>query len=294
MDHDVELRQLRIFVVLARELHFGRAAAVLRVAQPALSQQIRKLETRVGFALFHRTSRKVALTDAGAVLLESARRALSEIERAVEAGRQVTTGEVGTLSIGYVATAMVTVLPDAIRRFRQRHPRVRLLLKEIRSAMQPEAFASGAIDLGFSSDVPTDAPIDAQEVWRDSLVALLPSAHPAAKRSRLKVSALASAPFVLFPRAQAPNLYDMIVGLCRANRFDPVIAQEAQSWHAIASLVAAGLGVSIAPESVKRYRITRLRHVPLPRSAGSVGIMMCTPRGGPSSAARLFIDAVEA
>jgi DNA-binding transcriptional LysR family regulator len=293
MDHDVELRQLRVFSVLARELHFGRAAAALHVAQPALSQQIRKLEERVGFQLFSRTSRRVALTDAGALLLESAQRTMAELERAVEAGRMVAIGEVGRLSIGYVATAMVTVLPDAIRRFRQRHPRVRLILKEIRSAMQPEAFASGTIDVGFSSDVPADAPLEAREVWRDPLVALLPSTHPAAKRSRLRVAALAAEPFVLFPRLQAPTLYDMIVGLCRTNGFDPLIAQEAQSWHSIASLVAAGLGVSIAPESVNRYRITRLRHVRLPRSAGSVGIMMCTPRSGTSSAARLFIDAVD-
>ena len=292
MDPALEFSQLRSFAVLARELHFGRAAVALRMAQPALSQQIRRLEARLGFALFTRTSRHVALTDAGTAMLARVDRAFGELERGVQAGRQLSTGEIGTVTIGYVNTSMLTVLPDAIRRFRLRHPNVRLILKEMNSTMQIGALASGEIDIAFSSDFPADAAVERTDVWRDPLIALVPSEHPLAKRSRLAVSALSTDPFILFPRHQAPNIYDMIVGLCRANGFDPTIAQEAQSWHSIGFLVAAGLGVSIAPESIRGYRISRLRHLRLPRAAGTVDITMFTPASGHTSAAHLFMGFV--
>ncbi|MBA3406274.1 MAG: LysR family transcriptional regulator [Gemmatimonadaceae bacterium] len=285
----VELRHLRSFIVLGDELHFSRAAAALRVAQPALSQQIRRLETALGFRLFDRTSRKVELTPAGVSFLDHVRRLFLELDRAAQTGQHIASGKTGTLTVGYVQTAMVTVLPTIVRRFRERQPDVRVLLRELSSIPQIEGLRRGEIDVAIVSGTPGDEDIASFEVWRDPLVALVPPAHPASRRRSVSVSALATDPFIMFPRSQTPHVYDQIVSLCRKSGFEPTIAQEAQSWHLIAELVGAGMGVSVAPSSVRRYRVARVRYVPL-RPTDSLSTMICYRRAEASIVAKLFVE----
>ena len=130
MDQDLELRHLRYFVAVAEELHFGRAAARLHLSQPPLSQQIRKLEDILGYALFVRTSRSVKLTNAGEALLERARRTLRNVQRDIDETRSIGHGEVGSLNIGFVGSAMLTTLPAIFRAYREAYPRVHLQLHE--------------------------------------------------------------------------------------------------------------------------------------------------------------------
>src|SRR5580698_2852488 len=127
---DIELRHLRYFVAVAEELHFGRAALRLHLAQPPLSQQIRKLEEMLGYPLFERTSSSVSLTAAGTVFLDRARRTLRNIQRDIEETQSIGRGEVGSLHIGFVGSAMLTTLPTIFRTYREAHPRVRLHLHE--------------------------------------------------------------------------------------------------------------------------------------------------------------------
>jgi len=290
MNPEIELRQLRYFAVLAEELHFGRAAAALRVAQPALSQNIRRLEGRLGFSLFERTTRRVHLTAAGAEFLISVHRLSAELGRGVQSAREVSAGALGTVTVGYIATAMLTVLPVLVRKFRERHPRLRLSLRELSSEAQLQALRSGELDVAIVSGRPDDEGLVSYELYRDPLVALLPSDHRLAKRDRVTLSSLANEPFILFPQWQTPGLHDQIVRLCRSSGFEPVVGQEAQSWHVIAALVGVGLGVSVAPASVRRYRVAGVRFRSL-RPAASISTMLCMRAGDASLATGHFYSA---
>jgi DNA-binding transcriptional LysR family regulator len=289
MQLDVEMGQLRAFAVLGEELHFGNAAALLRVAQPALSQQIRRLEQRLGFRLFDRTSRKVDLTPAGAAFLASVRKVFIDLERAVETGHDLASGKVGTVTVGYVATAMMTVLPPIVRKFHEGHRDVRVLLRELASVPQIDGLRRGDLDVAILTGSIDDEAIAHFQIWRDPLVALLPAGHSGARKSSVSASALAADQLITFPRLQTPALYDQILSLCRNSGFEPTLGQEAQSWHMIAELVSAGMGVSIVPLSVRRYRVAGVRYVPL-RPGGSVSTLMCYNRPGTSTATKLFID----
>jgi DNA-binding transcriptional LysR family regulator len=292
MDTDIELRQLRSFIVLSSELHFGRAAAKLRVAQPALSQAIRRLEGRLGFALFNRTSRRVELTRQGASFLSSTHRALGELGRGVEAGREIAAGRIGSVMVGHTALAMVTVLPAVLRRFCKRHPLVRLTLRELPSAVQIENLSAGFVDVALVSGTVEEDGVLSTELRRDPLVAILPASHPLAGRRRVRVASLAHESFVLFPREQIPPLHDQILGLCRSSGFEPVIGQVAQSWQMIAALVGIGLGVSLVPASVKAYGVAGVRYVSV-GSAGVVPTTLCWRSDENNAAAHDFVSATK-
>jgi DNA-binding transcriptional LysR family regulator len=164
----LEIRPLRYFAVLADELHFGSASAKLRIAQPALSQAIRRLESRPGFALFTRTSRKVELTRQGASFLASTQRIFGELRRGVEAGREIAAGRIGSVTIGHTVLAMVTVLPVVLRRFRERHPLVRLTMRELPSATQIEDLRAGYLDVAMVSGTCDDDSISSVALRRDA------------------------------------------------------------------------------------------------------------------------------
>jgi DNA-binding transcriptional LysR family regulator len=289
MPPDIEFGQLRAFVVLARELHFGNAAALLRVAQPALSQQIRRLEHRLGFRLFERSSRRVSLTPAGVAFLTTSRKIFIDLERAVETGHDLASGKLGTVTVGYTGMAMTTVLPTIVRKFRESHPDVRLVLRELSSAPQIDGLRRGDLDVAVLTGPVDDGTIAHFQIWREPLVALLPAGHPAARKRSIAPSALAGDQLIAFPREQTPALYDQIMGLCRNAGFEPTLGQGAQSWHMIAELVSAGLGVSIVPRSVRRYKVAGVKYVSL-RPGGTVSTLMCYNQPGPSTPAKLLIE----
>ncbi|MBV2366267.1 LysR family transcriptional regulator [Streptomonospora nanhaiensis] len=254
---ELPLGQLHVFVVLAEELHFGRAAARLGIAQPPLSQQIRRLEDRVGHALFRRGPGGVALTPAGRELLPAARRALSGLAEGLAAARAVGGGRAGRLRIGFAASLALTVLPGLLRTYRQRHPGVDLDIREMTTAPQLAALHEGTIDVGLLREPPAEeeGALGFRTVLREPFAAVLPAAHPLAARRTVRLAELADEPFVLLPRAVGPQLYDQIVGLCAEAGFTPRIAQHAVEWQTVCALVETGLGVSLAPASIRRIRL---------------------------------------
>ncbi|MEU0737876.1 LysR family transcriptional regulator [Streptomyces sp. NPDC006134] len=253
---ELPLRQLHAFVVLAEELHFGRAAARLGIAQPPLSQQIRRLEDKVGHALFSREPGRVALTPAGRELLPAARRALADLADGLAAARAVGGGRTGRLRIGFAASLALTVLPGLLRTFRQRFPDVRLDIHEMTTAPQIAALHDKAIDVGLLREPPDDEPeLGFRTVLREPFVAVLPAGHPLAARRTVRLEQLADSPFVLLPRAVGPGLHDQITGLCAAAGFTPRTAQHAVEWQTVCALVETGLGVSLAPASIRRIRL---------------------------------------
>ena len=249
----MEFRQLRYFVAVAGELHFSRAAALLGIAQPPLSQQIRKLEKDIGARLFNRTSRRIELTEAGITLLEEARQILRHVDKAVRATNNAGHGKSGRLAIGFVGSALAEVLPTILRAFRQRHSRVELDLEHLVTPLQISAITSGRLHVGFGRPPIKDTSLEVVTVAKEHLLAALPSDHPLAGRTRISLKALADEPFIMVSRLQATNLYDQLIALCRRNGFSPHIIQEAMPYTTVTSLVASGLGVSLVPSSVKSF-----------------------------------------
>lgn len=253
---EVPLPQLHAFVVVAEELHFGRAAARLGIAQPPLSQQIRRLESKVGHALFNREPGGVTLTTTGHELLPAAQRALTSLADGLAAARAAGSGRTGRLRIGFAASLALTVLPDLLCRFRERFPDVRLDVQEMTTAPQIAALYDKAIDVGLLRE-PTDdrAELCFRTVLTEPYVAVLPTSHPLAAQRLVPLAQLADHPFVLLPRSVGPGLHDQIIGLCATAGFTPQVAQQAVEWQTICALVKAGLGVALAPASIRRIRL---------------------------------------
>jgi DNA-binding transcriptional LysR family regulator len=284
------LPALRYFTVLAEELHFGRAATRLGIAQPFLSQKIGVLEQALGSPLFLRTSRRVELTEAGAVFLDSARRMLGELERGVDRIHALARGELGTLNIGYVMIGMLMVVPDLLRGFRLAYPQVRLSLHEIHTAPQAVQLRQGDLDLGFLSQPVTEPGLRTHREWSEPYDAVLPSDHPLANAQTIRLRDLAKEPFVSVSRPSSPEMYDQMLWECRKAGVTPSIVQEAGSWQAVVSLVAAGIGVTIAPKCVSRLRIPRVKYRELSGAAPTYGLALCTAEGALSPAAESFLE----
>ncbi len=249
---DVELRHLRYFVAVAEELHFGRAAARLHMAQPPLSQAIRRLEEAVGCELLARTSRSVRLTPAGVAFLERARRTLRNVDDDVLEARSIGRGETGLLNVGFVGSAMLPTLPSILRRQLDAHPGVRLRLHESYTANVVAGLLAGDVDLGVVRDPEPVDGLTATTLAEEPFVAVLPADHPHAGDDEVSVAVLRGAPFVSPPRYGGVRAYEKPLSLCEAHGFRPRIAHEASHWLTILRLVGAGLGVTIAPSCVRR------------------------------------------
>ena len=262
----MELRHLRYFVAVAEELHLGRAAERLHIAQPPLSRQIRDLEREVGTPLFERVPRGVELTPAGHAFLPEARLTLAQAERAQRTARRAAEGEIGRLRVGFVeAAAYSGVLPDVLGFFRMHLPNIGLSLFELDALEQADAFRGGRIDVGLVDSPPPDADrwLRVERVYTDPLVAALPHTHRLAARRRLALADLAGEPFVLFPRHVGPALFDDLIARCRAAGFSPRVVQEAAGWHTLAGLVGAGMGVAFVPGSLTHFQRPEVVYRPL-------------------------------
>lgn len=250
----MELRHLRYFVAVAEELHFGRAAERLCIAQPPLSQQIQQLEAELGFALFTRTSRKVELTTAGRIYLEEVRSTMSNLDRAASDARRAARGEVGRLAIGFVGTAAYSVLPPSLRMYRQMYPDVHLSLRELASARQALALREGRIQIGFARPTLTAPDLTTEIALSEPFVAAVPASHRYAQRTDLAIRDLCDEDFVLFPRLPKPSYGDLLIRLCEEHGFRPNVVQEVIEIQTALSLVAGGLGITLVPRSAAAIR----------------------------------------
>ena len=247
----MELRHLRYVVTVADTLHFGRAAQRLNLSQPPLSQQIRQLETELGVALFHRTKRHVELTDAGRMFVEEARVILAHAAHASNLALRVNQGEVGQLSIGAAGPADAPIFVEILRAFAQRHPHIRMVVRNMGSAEQARALTEGRLHVGFVA-LPLDEPDLATEtVLRRPIVVALPRTHALAARTRVPLQALANEPHIMFARRVGPRLFDAVLSACREAGFTMHIAHEVDNLHTACALVEAGLGVCFVPAVIQ-------------------------------------------
>lgn len=250
----MELRQFRYFVAVAEELHFSRAAARLNIGQPPLSLQIQAIERELGVTLLKRNRRKVELTDAGRLFLVEARRALEQAARAIDIAKRAARGAVGTLRLSFTTSAPLTaVFARAIRAYRLELPEVHLELR-IRTTQQIlDGLLLAQLDVGMirpAASAPIPAGIAALSVHRDRLMAVLPADHHLAKGDgAVAMTDLAREPFVLRPRGSGAGYYEQVFELCARAGFVPNIVQEAAEPPTTLGLVAAGLGITVAPAS---------------------------------------------
>lgn len=294
----MDLRHLRYFVAVAEEGHVTRAAERLGIQQPPLSQQIKALEAELEVQLFRRKPRGVELTEAGESLLVDARRILGEVEGALLRARRTARGELGRLAVGFTASApfhpFVTRL---LRDFRSTHPLVTMTLEEMGSSELVAAVQAERLDVAFIRPaVPPAEGLVFHELVQEPMVAALPANHPLAAQPRgpLRLAALAAEPFILYRRASGPGLYDAIVSACRAAGFTPHTEQEAPRITATLNLVAAGLGVTLVPQSLSSQQAESIVYRPLGGSPRLVApIRLVSRRTDHSAPARRFLALVK-
>ncbi|MFP2905621.1 LysR family transcriptional regulator [Pyxidicoccus sp. 3LFB2] len=284
----MEFRQLQLFIAVAEELHFGKAAARVGMAQPPFSQQIRRLESELGVELLTRTSRHVALTPAGSRLLEDARALLARRADIINTVRQAARGETGTLRVGFSASSAFGVLPDIVLRFRTRFPGVKLEIDDRETVNVGVALVTGELDLAIIRAPFQYEGVTVERLLRERFVLGLPARHPQARHKVVPLASLASEPFVLFPRHSAPGLHDTVTSMCLSAGFSPRVVQEANSWTSVIGMVEAGLGLTIAPASAQALRPKGVVFRALSGASGQAELELAFPGAHPSPAAAHF------
>ncbi|WEK06941.1 MAG: LysR substrate-binding domain-containing protein [Candidatus Pseudomonas colombiensis] len=247
----IETRLLRQFIAVAEELHFHKAALRLHMAQPPLSQAISRLEGKLGFSLFTRSKREVKLTPAGSAFLQTAYSTLKTLEHGVEHARQVAEGSAGTLTITAVSIAHYESLLNTLKQFRERFPKVQLILKEMPSAQQAEAMVSREADIAFMRKLPMPGHnIESRLVLDEALLMALPIQHANAQAEQIDLRDFADEAFVFTPEALGSGYHQHLIALCEAAGFYPKVVQESAQIHTLIGLVACGFGVALVPESI--------------------------------------------
>jgi len=285
----MEIRHLRYFNAVAQELHFGRAAQKLHISQPPLSQQIQELERELGVQLFYRTKRHVELTEAGTLFLKETRLILDQVAHAVQTAQRASRGETGRLMVGFVMSATCSILPEILRAFRERYPGVTLVLEEATTGSGIAALKDNKLHLCFVRLPIRDEALTSEAIVKESLILAVPEGHRLSRRARISLAQIADEPFVLFPRTHGAGFYDQILASCHQAGFSPKVVQEASQMQTILSLVAAGVGVALIPDSVKSLRQDNVRYLELRDQTPSTGIAIAHLRDNSSPVIEHFL-----
>lgn len=269
----MDLRHLRYFVAVAEELHFGRAAERLSMAQPPLSQAIRRLENELGVDLFHRTTRRVDLTDAGRSYLVRARKILGEMDEAANEARRVAAGAVGHLMIGCVGSATYSLLPALSRGLCRELPGVDFSFRgEMLVPDQVAALRAGEVDLALLRPPIADPSLAVLPLRRERLVVAVPADHPLAALRRMGIADLADADLIVHSADRRSVMFDVVLGLLRDAGVQARIRHEVGETSTLITLVAGGLGVAVVPEPVAVLALEGVVFRPLVRPAVHVDL----------------------
>ncbi|WP_369206641.1 LysR family transcriptional regulator [Streptomyces sp. PU-14G] len=287
----MELRYLAAFVAVAEELHFGRAAKRLRMAQPPLSQQIRQLERELDVQLFERSTRSVRLTGAGEAFLGPVRTVLADLESATRLARAAGRGESGRVSVGFAGASSHTTLPRLTRAVRTAHPGIALVMRGQTYANRAlDEVAEGCLDLGFVRSPVTRPGVRTRVIAEEELVCALASDHPLARQERIAVADLAAEPFVSFPANAGSSLRDVTFLTCERAGYLPRVVQEAPDSYTILALVAMGVGVTLTLTSCTHIQQTGLVYRPLAGAPVLLRSALAWRADNPSAALRSVLD----
>jgi DNA-binding transcriptional LysR family regulator len=260
---EVQLRHLRSFLELAAELHFGRAADILGIAQPALSGHIRKLEADLGTRLFRRTSRSVELTPAGTVLRERATRILQQTTRDLSEVRSVGRGESGVLHLGFASSTLPLGFADQIQKYRHSYPDVRVRLHEGYTSQLMGILAEGEIDAALVRDPDPAQGVTTEPIATEPFSVILPQQHPLAQAETLTGMQISDEPFIFYPESAGKLAHRLNLSPITEAGKNAEIIQEASHWTTIMHLVGVGLGITIAPLSATYTAPSTVRAIPL-------------------------------
>ena len=276
----MDIHQLRSFVVLAEQLHFGRAARVLHLSQPALTKQIRKMEEELGVELFERGRHGTKLTVTGEAWLSQARKVIASFDLLLESGRRMALGRAGRLRIGFGFTTL-DVVPRVVVRLRESSPGAEILLRDMSSAEQAEALREDEIDIAFMRlPLPPGGGYQEMPVIKDRLALVTPRMEGA---GRLRLADCAKSPFVVISKSRSPGFFNHMLGLCAAQGFHPRIVQEVLETTTAVAMVRAGMGYSILPESLGTHSAAgvQLHRIPDPKAVWTVSAVWHKRDGNP-------------
>ncbi len=295
----MEFRHLRYFVAVAEERHFSKAAKRLNISQPPLSQQIQVLEARLGFNLFDRRFRKVTLTEAGEAFLLRARVILEAVKQGVDEAERLARGAQGRLAIGFMSAAMLPLITPYLKAFRSEYPSVELDLHQMSSAEQTNAVANGALDVALL-DIPCrwgpllveGSELQLRTLREDQLEVALSKTHELRQRKRLSLRDLEGEPLIILPRYPERGYYDQVLELCYTAGYVPRRIQEVPQIPIMLALVAAGVGVALAPASCRTGWEDQIAFLPY-RESGVVVVSAAWRTDNNSRVLEAFLDGLQ-
>jgi DNA-binding transcriptional LysR family regulator len=291
----MELRHLRYFVAVAEEENVTRAAAKLRVAQPAVSRQIRDLEDELGVPLLERSAKAVRLTEPGRLFLAEARAVLQRAEEAVTAVRAVADGSTGELHVGYAPSLTVQILPRALRSFQAEFPKVRVALHDFSTEEMLAGLRDGSLQVALMV-APTGEDLHGlrfHELARYPLCVAVAPNHPLANHRALTLAAIAAEPLIAYSRADYPEYHESTTALFATVGRVPLIAEEHDSVTSLIAAVEAGRGIALVPSAMACMVGPRLKIVPLKPATPSIVVGAVCRRTAISMIAQKFIAAAE-
>jgi len=250
----VELRHIRSFLSLAKTLNFSRTSEIVHLSQPALTLQIQALENEIGVKLFERDRRKTVLTAAGAAFQREATGGLAQLEQGIQNARLAAQGKLGVVRLGFVSTAGQSLIPELINQYRAKNPLVEFSLRNILTADQGQMLEEGSLDLGFLRLPFNPGPnLEVAAIHQENFVVVVPSSHPLARRSGVRLREAVNETFVLYDRPHAPGFHDFVLGILTKAGVIPAISQVAGEMPTLISLIASGAGISLLPESAVKH-----------------------------------------
>jgi DNA-binding transcriptional LysR family regulator len=291
----MELRHLKSFLVLAEELHFGRAAKRLHIAQPPLSIQIMQLEHELRVKLFERNNRKVTLTNAGLVFVREVRQILDNIEKSVMEVQRAESGEVGQLRLGVVSSALYTLLPRAMGRFRDCFPHVEVVVQELSSVDQIRALLADQLDVGIlyhqNQQTQSSHAISLRPVLTSPMVLALPALHPLAHQKKMSLEDIIRYRLIIPSCTHEPLLHDTVITICRDHGLSPTMLQEANTFYAMLGMVASSFGIAIVPGFTRKLRQHGILFRDIGQKTQSISLMLATHvRQRPSAIVNRFLS----
>jgi len=290
---DIELRHLRSFLAVAEEMHFGRAAQRLHMAQPPLSQQIRRLEDELGVELFDRGGRPIRLTAAGVAFLEEAQLSVRHAERAVRDSRRAVGGQIDKVAVGATFWALSAIVPSVLRRFRGVVPQATLELRTTAPPALIEDLRHERLDVAFVAFAEWSGggrTLQAEPLLEESMMAIVPDDHPFALRGEVRLEELAEQSFVTFHHAVVPGLVNQQMAAFHARGVVPADVHETSDPWALLSLIAAGVGVGLHMASFSRVRHPGVTFVPLEGDAPTATLLLLWRHEDDRLAVRTFVE----
>ena len=286
----MELRHVRYFLAVAEEQNFTRAAARVGIGQPPLSQQIKDLEAEVGAPLFHRIPQGAELTEAGRAFLENVRAIPIQAERAIRAAQRAARGEIGSLRVGFTSSAPFNpVVTSTIRSFRRAYPDVDLTLEEANTTRLVAGLRDGELDAVFLRSDTGGDDLQLRRLSEEPMLVVLPASHPMAKSPEIDLIRLKGDALILTPRHVGTTLFDTVIQACREAGFEPTLGQSAPQISSVVNLVAAELGFSLVPASMRQLQVTGVVYREVRGDAPVAHLALAHRRGETSSIIRNFI-----